>query len=176
MFLCGRARWQGTSVTSFNPSRIFETLDRHGVDYLTIGAWAVIAHGYVRATADIDVIAGLDRENMVRLAGALSELNARLRGVDADKLGIDPTDPEVLANGASFTMDTDAGPLDFLNDVPGAVDYDQMRSRAREAIAGGVTVRVDGYGDLIRMKEASGREQDLLDIHQLSDRQSSQPE
>ena len=30
---------------SFNPARIFETLDWHGVDHLTIGAWAVIAHG-----------------------------------------------------------------------------------------------------------------------------------
>lgn len=71
--------------------------------------------------------------------------------------------------GASFTMDTDAGPLDFLNDVPGAADYDAMRSRARQADAGGVTVWVVGYEDLIRMKEASGREQDLLDIHQLRD-------
>jgi predicted nucleotidyltransferase len=160
-------------VTSFDPARIFQTLDRHGVDYLTIGAWAVIAHGYVRATADIDFVARVDRDNMVRLAAALTELNARLRGVDADKLGIDPTDPSVLENGASFTMDTDAGPLDFLNDVPGADDYDQMRSRARQADTGTVMVRVVGLEDLIRMKEASGREQDLLDIHKLREQQSS---
>lgn len=163
---------QGHRGVTFNPSRIFEVLDRHGVDYLTIGAWAVIAHGYVRATADIDFVARLDEQNMVRLAAALSELKAQLRGVDADKLDIDPTDPRVLISGASFTMDTDAGPLDFLNDVPGAADYDQMRSRARKADAGGVTVWVVGYEDLIRMKEASGREQDLLDVHQLRDRHS----
>ena len=155
-------------MTAFDPSRIFETLDRRGVDYLTIGAWAVIAHGYVRATADIDFVARLDEANINRLAAALSELNARLRGVDAEKLDIDPTDPNVLANGASFTMDTDAGPLDFLNDVPGADTYDEMRSRARQVNAAGVTVWVVGYEDLIRMKEASGREQDLLDIHQLT--------
>jgi len=61
-----------------------------------------------------------------------------------------------------------AGPLDFLNDVPGADTYDEMRSRARQVNAAGVTVRVVDYEDLIRMKEASGREQDLLDIHQLN--------
>ena len=160
-------------MTSFDPARIFQTLDRHGVDYLTIGAWAVIAHGYVRATADIDFVARLDRENMVRLAAALTELNAKLRGVDADKLGIDPTDPSVLENGASFTMDTDAGPLDFLNDVPGADDYDQMRSRARQVDAESVTVWVVGLDDLIQMKEASGREQDLLDVRKLREQQSS---
>jgi predicted nucleotidyltransferase len=158
---------------TFDPARIFKTLDRNGVDYLTIGAWAVIAHGYVRATADIDFVARLDKQNMERLAAALSQLNARLRGVDADKLDIDPTDPQVLISGASFTMDTDAGPLDFLNDVPGSADYDAMRARARQANAGGVTVWVVGYEDLIRMKEASGREQDLLDIHQLRDRHSA---
>lgn len=154
-------------MTTFDPARVFETLDRHGVDYVTIGAWAVIAHGYVRATTDIDFMAKLDRDNLERLAAALSELNARLRGVDADKLGIDLTDPEVLGNGASFTMETDAGPLDFLNDVPGADRYDQLRSRASKANAGGVAVWVVDYDDLIAMKEASGRPQDLLDIQQL---------
>jgi len=167
-------RGQGQRGMTFDPSRIFQTLDRHAVDYLTIGAWAVIAHGYVRATADIDFVAKIDEQNMERLAAALSELNARLRGVDADKLDIDPTDPQVLISGASFTMDTDAGPLDFLNDVPGAAAYDEMRSRARQANAGGTTVWVVGYEDLIRMKVASGREQDLLDVHQLRDRQSAQ--
>lgn len=52
-------------MTSFDPARVFETLDRHGVDYLTIGAWAVIAHGYVRATADIDLLARLDDANIL---------------------------------------------------------------------------------------------------------------
>ncbi len=154
-------------MTNFEPARIFDTLDRHGVDYVTIGGWAVIAHGYVRATIDIDFMARLDNDNMVRLANALSELNARLRGVDAEKLRIDLTDPLVLGNGASFTMDTDAGPLDFLNEVPGADEYDQLRSRANKADAGGVAVWVVGYDDLVRMKEASGRAQDLLDLEQL---------
>ena len=162
-------------MTAFDPARIFETLDRHGVDYVTIGAWAVIAHGYVRATTDIDFMARVDKENMVRLAAALSELNARLRGVDAEKLDIDPTDPSVLGNGASFTMDTDAGPLDFLNEVPGADEYDQLRLRANKANAGGVAVWVVGYDDLVSMKEASGRPQDLLDLQQLrAQRESSE--
>lgn len=151
-----------------DPARVFATLDRHGVDYVTIGAFAVIAHGYVRATADIDVVARQDRENLERLAAAFAELNAVLRGVDADLLDIDPTDPDVLANGASFTLDTDAGPVDYLNDVPGAGDYDDLRARAVEANAAGVVVRVVGLDDLIRMKRASGRPQDLRDIANLS--------
>lgn len=153
---------------TLDPARVFAALDRHGVDYVTIGAFAVIAHGYVRATADIDLVARQDPDNLQRLAAAFAELNARLRGVDADLLEIDPTDPDTLADGASFTLDTDAGPVDYLNDVPGAGDYEDLRSRAVEATAGGVVVRVAGLDDLIRMKRASGRPQDLRDIANLS--------
>jgi predicted nucleotidyltransferase len=152
---------------TLDPARVFATLDRHGVDYLTIGAFAVIAHGYVRATADIDLVARQDRQNLEQLAAAFADLNARLRGVDADLLEIDPTDADTLANGASFTLDTDAGPVDYLNDVPGAGDYSDLRSRAVEITAAGVTVRVVGLDDLIRMKRASGRPQDLRDIANL---------
>jgi hypothetical protein len=153
---------------TLEPARVFAALDRHRVDYLTIGAFAVIAHGYVRATADIDLIARQDRDNLERLAAVFTELGARLRGVDAHLLEIDPTDPEVLASGASFTLDTDAGPVDYLNDVPGAGEYTDLRSRAVQTTAAGVAVRVVGLDDLIRMKRASGRPQDLRDIANLS--------
>ena len=153
---------------TLDPARVFATLERHGVDYVTIGAFAVIAHGYVRATADIDLVARQDHDNLERLAAAFAELHARLRGVDADLLEIDPTDPDTLANGANFTLETDAGPIDYLNDVPGAGDYHGLRARAVEATAAGVVVRVAGLDDLIRMKRASGRPQDLRDIANLS--------
>jgi predicted nucleotidyltransferase len=153
---------------TLDPARVFATLDRHGVDYLTIGAFAVIAHGYVRATADIDLVAGQDRENLQRLAAAFSELGARLRGVDAHRLDIDPTDVDTLANGSSFRLNADAGPVDYLNDVPGAGDYEDLRARAVEITAAGTRVRVVGLDDLIRMKRASGRPQDLRDIANLT--------
>lgn len=155
-------------MTVLDPARVFATLDRHDVDYVTIGAFAVIAHGYVRATADIDLVARQDPDNLERLAAAFDELNARLRRVDADLLDVDPTDPETLASGASFTLDTDAGPIDYLNGVPGADDYERLRERAVETTAAGVLVRVVGLDDLIRMKRASGRPQDLRDIANLT--------
>jgi hypothetical protein len=153
---------------TLDPARIFATLERHGVDYLTIGAFAVIAHGYVRATADIDFVARQDRDNLTRLAATFKELEARLRGVDAELLDIDPTDPDTLANGASFTLDTNAGPIDYLNDVPGAGDYADLKDRSIQTHVQSVVIHVVGRDDLIRMKRASGRPQDLRDIANLT--------
>ena len=61
---------------------------------------------------DLDVIAAWTPENMRRLAPALEQLDARLRGVDADLLGIDVTDPRQLLEGGNFLMRTAHGDLD----------------------------------------------------------------
>ncbi len=147
-----------------DPRRIFEVFGRHRVDYVVIGGIAVIAHGHTRNTRDVDFVAAADRANLRRLAAALRELGARLSGTDAHLPGLDIYDAETLGNGANFTLETDAGGLDFFNDVPGAAPYDQMRERALAVDLGGLVIRVAGLDDLVRMKQAAGRRQDLDDI------------
>lgn len=113
-------------------------------------------------------MAAPDRGNLRRLAAAFRELDARLSGVDAHLLGVDVFDPKTLGSGANFTLETDAGGLDFFNKVPGAPPYEQLRQRALSVDLGGLMVRVAGKDDLIRMKQASGRPQDLEDIAALA--------
>lgn len=151
-----------------DPRRVFETFAAHGVDYVVIGGLAVIAHGHTRNTRDVDFMAAGDPRNLERLAAALRELDARLSGVDAHLLDIDVRDPRTLANGANFTLETDAGGLDFFNDVPGAPPYEQLRERALLVDLGDLTIRVAALDDLIRMKERAGRQQDLDDIAALT--------
>lgn len=150
--------------TALDPTRVFETLNRHGVDYLVIGGFAVIAHGHVRATKDVDLVASEQRENLVRFAAALRELGARLRGVDAEHLLVDPTNPDDLGNGANWTMVTDAGWVDFMAELPGAAGYPQMRARSVRRRVRNVDIPIVGLDDLIRMKQAAGRPRDLADI------------
>ncbi|MBW8060784.1 MAG: hypothetical protein FVQ78_10840, partial [Solirubrobacterales bacterium] len=95
-----------------DPVRIFAVLQRHGVEYLTIGGVAVNVHGHVRNTRDVDILLEWSAENMRRLAAALGDLDAKLFGVDADLSDVDPRDPEDLLNGGSFTLRTAAGGLD----------------------------------------------------------------
>lgn len=148
--------------------RLFATLGAHDVDYIVIGGFAVIAHGHVRATKDVDFVASRAPVNLRRLAAALGELNARLRGVDAELLPVLPTNPDDLGAGGNWTMVTDAGWLDFMNDVPGGTDYHQLRARSVLVELGDVQIRIVGLDDLIGMKRAAGRPRDLADIAALT--------
>jgi hypothetical protein len=149
-----------------DPVRIFEALQRHGVEYLTIGGVAVNAHGHVRNTRDVDILIEWTAENMGRLAVALDDLDAKLFGVDADLLDIDPRDPEDLLRGSNFTLRTAAGGLDLFDpsEIPGGRPYEEMRPRAVEAVVQGIGIRAVGFDDLIRLKRASGRDRDLEDV------------
>ena len=152
-----------------NPTRIFEILNRHGVDYVVIGGIAVIAHGHIRTTADVDFVADTEFGNLERLAAALRDLHAELRGVDAHLLDVDIYDPHTLATGANFTMTSEAGHLDFFNEIPGGLPYDRLRERAMVAEVRGARIVIAGFEDLIRMKIAADRPQDHADIAALRD-------
>lgn len=142
--------------------RIVAVFRRCEVDFIVIGGIAVLAHGHPRATFDVDFVADLADTNMARLATALRELGARVRGVDADLLDVDPCDPDQLAAGANWTLTTDAGWLDFMPRATGARPYQQM---ARDAVAvRDGAFRVAGLDDLVRMKLAAGRRKDLDDV------------
>lgn len=148
--------------------RIVATFRRHGVDFVVIGGIAVLAHGHPRATFDLDFVADLAEDNMRRLAEALEELGARVRGVDADDLGVDPTDPRQLASGANRTLVTHAGWLDFMPGADGGRDYADIAADAVPVRDGAFLVA--GLDDLIRMKRASGRDKDIDDIAALTHR------
>jgi hypothetical protein len=151
-----------------NPRLIFETLGRHGVDFVAIGGWAVIGHGSTRNTLDVDFVAATDHGNLSRLQAALAELDAQLWGVDAHLLGIE-LDAQTLAEGGNFTLVTRAGGLDFFNEVPGGAPYDQVRARSITTDLGdGLEIRIAGIDDLLAMKRAAGRPQDVRDIATLT--------
>jgi hypothetical protein len=102
--------------------QLVASLTGHKVDFVVIGGVALQAHGHVRTTLDLDVIAAWTPENMRRLAAALCELDAKLRGIDADLLGLDLGDPDTLLNGGNFLMHTRHGDLDVfaVDQTPGA--------------------------------------------------------
>ncbi len=154
-------------------AELFRRLDAAGVDYVVVGGFAVIAHGVVRATKDVDVCPAPDRDNLERLATLLRDLNARQIGqdeFDADEFPYDPTEPAELALGGNFLVETDVGRLDIMQWLSGVEDdaYHVLVADAVEAEAFGVRIRVASLTALRRMKAAAGRPQDLEDLRRLA--------
>jgi len=111
---------------------IFAALHAATVDYVVIGGVAAQAYGRRTYTKDLDVTASWQRPNLKRLAAALTALEASLRGVDGDLLGIDVTDVDQLSRAGSLGLRTRAGDLDVLVDPDGAPPYLELRARAVE--------------------------------------------
>ena len=150
----------------FDPLGALETLDRHKVRFVVIGAFAGRLLGSPSLTRDLDICYARDRENLEALASALQELHARLRGVKDDvpyRL-----DANTLAKGDSFTFMTDAGDLDVLGTPSGTAGYEELSRTAEDVELGGIKVRIASIDSLIRMKRAAGRPKDLIEVEVLS--------
>lgn len=111
-----------TEPPPLDVEQILSTLTRRGVEFLLVGGVAAIAHGARRLTVDLDCVALRTYENLDRLAGALRDLNARLRvgGLDDAEAALLPVriDRETLGRMEISTWRTDAGDFDILADLP----------------------------------------------------------
>ena len=145
---------------------IFETLDRHRVDYVLIGGMAVQTHGHVRMTNDADLIPSPDPDNLERLAAALSELGARVLNPGHED---EPVTAEMLPRATIWQFTTDHGGVDVLHEVPGGREFTELRSAALRVSLGSTEIQVAGLDDLIRMKVARGRPVDLEDVAALTE-------
>jgi hypothetical protein len=150
----------------FDPIEVFRTLDRHGVRFVVIGGVGARLFGSPTVTRDTDICYDRRPENLERLSRALSDLEVRLRGVDADAPFI--LDARTLAAGDHFTFTSRAGDVDVLGTPSGVAGFDELDRRAVPFDLGDVTVRVASIEDLIRMKRAAGRPKDLIEVEVLA--------
>ncbi len=159
------ARVARTAGPDFDPEAVVGLLGRHGVRYVLIGGLAAITHGAPLVTQDIDVCYARDPDDLDRLAGALQEIHAELRGTDPGlPFGLDAL---TLRAGDAFTFTTDIGWIDILGTPSGTDGFDDLARTAERFTLFGRAVLVASLDDLIRMKRAAGRPKDLLAIEEL---------
>jgi len=151
------------SSPSFDPYRSLESLTRNGVEFIVIGAFSAVTQGYPLTTQDLDITPARTPENLQRLTDALLELKAQLRLPRNEALEF-PLDAAFLARSDSWTLVTDAGPLDILFQPSGTQGYEDLRRDAVELVLRGIRVRLASLRDVIRMKEASNRLKDQAQL------------
>lgn len=146
----------------FSPIDAFKVLLAHEVDFLVIGGLAATLWGSPSVTRDLDICYARDRSNLVKLAAALVEMKATLRGAPEDVPFI--LDERTLAMGDNFTFNTVFGALDCLGHPAGVGGFDEMKASAVSVDLDDVSVEVASLDDLIRMKRAAGRPKDLAEM------------
>jgi len=135
-------------------------LNAAGVRYLLVGAHAVGVHGVPRATRDIDVWVEPTTENAARVMRALALFGAPL----AD-LGVGSSDFESL--DCVVQIGVPPNRIDLMTSVSGVPDFAGAWGRRKTVTFADTAVDVIGREDLLRNKEASGREKDRLDVREL---------
>ena len=145
---------------------MLEALLRHDVAFVVIGGFAVELHeAPVAPTRDVDVTPSADRPNLVKLIGALNELEARLRVLGGPTAGVavpGGLTPEFLQSMVSVALVTAAGPLDISLLPEGTKGYDDLVRGQVHIEFHNLRLPVASLDDIIRSKEAAGRERDLL--------------
>jgi hypothetical protein len=149
-------------VRAFDPLGALELLIRHGIHFVLIGGLAARLHGSPTVTDDLDICHSTEPENLERVAEALKEADAKLRGAPEDVPFL--LDAKTLAAGATFTFLTVFGPLDCLALPAGVGGYDELSRTAERMRFNDLEVLVASIDDLILMKRAAGRPQDLKEI------------
>jgi len=158
---------QKTSVQS-----IIQALNHHRVQYLIAGGLAVVAHGYTRFTADLDLLLSVDSPNLQSAIAALQSLGYQPRA---------PVRFEDFANAANrqrwiaeknmivfslWSPNHPATEIDLFVEPP--VEFPAAFARRLDLeIAPGLTAHFCGFEDLIAMKTKAGRPRDQEDIAKL---------
>lgn len=151
------------SDPQLNATGIVSVLNKHGVQYVVIGAFAAITQrAPIPPTRDIDFTPDASRDNLDRLSAALKELKARVR-TDTVPGGLAfDHDGASLANAIAWNLICADGEFD-LSFEPAAFagGYADLEPHAHRMSVDGVEVLVADLADVIRSKEAAGRPKDL---------------
>ncbi len=136
--------------------RIVASLNKHGVDFMIVGGFAVVYHGHSRMTKDLDIYVRRTGENARRVIAALEEIG----------FGSPEMTPEVFTADNGISLGARPLQVDVMSNLKG-VDFEEAWSRRKTDSFGVATVNYISREDLIRNKHASGRPIDLDDARAL---------
>ncbi len=146
---------------------VARALRRAKARFAVVGGYAVALHGAVRGTVDLDIILAFKKKDFAAAETAL-------RG-----MGLAPRLPVSAGEVFDFREEyirrrnliawSFADPRDPTRLVDVIITHDLDAMRVVKIRAGGEDLPVVGVEDLIAMKRASGRPQDLEDIRALKE-------
>jgi len=133
-------------------------LNRHGVEYMVVGGYALAFHGKPRHTGDLDIWINISEENAQRMLKVL-------RNFGLSSMGF--TKEDFIKPGYISQIGYPPLRIDILNSIDGA-DFDEAKTKMQKLqLEEDLSINYIGLDDFIKNKLASGRSQDLTDIKEI---------
>ena len=145
---------------------ILRAFSTERVRFLLVGAYAMAAHGYPRATMDIDLWIDPSADNVTAVLRALEQFGAPMEEISAKDLS---------EENLVFQIGVAPRRIDVLTGVSGLTFADAYANSIEIDIEG-TSARVLCLNDLIENKRASGRKQDAADLEVLESLRDSNSE
>jgi hypothetical protein len=152
---------------------VFRELNKSRVRYLVVGGGAVVLHGVVRMTVDLDLFVGLSEKNLLKFTDVLTKLGYRPKipvkatdFADASKRERWKKEKGMLVF-SFFHLKRHQDHIDVFVYEP--IDFEKAYKKKEIAKAGRVKIPVISIKDLKEMKKIAGRPQDLADIKALEE-------
>ena len=157
---------------------LFEKLNKSGVDYVVVGGVALVLHGVVRLTADLDLMVHLEEGNLSKFVDIMNELGYRPKVPVKSEEFINAKTRATWINEKNMKVFSFFHPERAINlvdvFVEEPVDYNVIISDTVTIMSGSVSIPVVSVKNLIKLKEISGRPQDIADIAALREIQKSE--
>ncbi len=144
---------------------LIEYLNAEKINYMIVGGYAVNFHGYSRNTVDIDLIIKFTQANLKKLESLLNKMGL-ISKLPIDAVSVYKFRDEYINNRNLlawnfYNPDNPTDQVDIL------ITHDVSDFKSEKFRVGDFEVKVISKNDLIKMKKASGRDKDLLDIKEL---------
>jgi hypothetical protein len=146
-------------------SQLLQRLADSRVEFVVVGGFAGVLHGSALVTRDLDICAVLTPENIERLRETPKDLNPRHR-MTPQRLSFLQV-PGPGESESNLYLETDWGVVDILSSIIGLGDFESIRANSESFEVGGKACRLISLPDLVRAKEAMGREKDILAAKEL---------
>ncbi|MDP2156415.1 MAG: hypothetical protein Q8K68_01740 [Nitrospirota bacterium] len=152
---------------------IFNKLAEERINYAVTGGIALVLHGVVRFTADLDLIVDLSKDNLKRFVKVMGELGYRPKQpVPADDL----CSPEARRRWADekhmvvFSFYHPEKPVNLVDVfITEQLSFPIIEKELVWFEAGNVKIPVVSKTHLIQLKQIAGRPQDIADIEILEE-------
>lgn len=144
---------------ALDATSLLATLERCGVRFVVIGGLAAVLHGAPYQTVDCDITPDEGADNLASLSAALDELHARIWIGEAVGLEF-RHDARSLKDARIWNLVTEYGLLDISFKPAGTGGYADLIKRAVFVEVDATTFAVASLEDVIRSKQAAGRDKD----------------